>query len=196
MCSHIFLFGSLLRRRPPEFTAILMFEFWREATATSVPGLLCQSGRRRPENVSILSSLLLGNCGHQTDRKIYDQGQIALCLRFSRVPRASRATKLEIHFRKNLAKLTGSAVRIDSKKPKGKKTMKEKKNGSSHAGMWTYTPSSSSGKSDASDHSAMRPLHQLCCKINSIEVSFSAIYTVRTLWSCIYHKFKDTFDEK
>ena len=35
-----------------------MFEFWREATATSVPGLLCQSGRRRPENVSILSSLL------------------------------------------------------------------------------------------------------------------------------------------
>ena len=39
------------------FTAILMFEFWREATATSVPGLLCQSGRRRPENASILSSL-------------------------------------------------------------------------------------------------------------------------------------------
>ena len=36
---------------------LLMFEFWREATATSVPGLLCQSGRRRPENVSILSSL-------------------------------------------------------------------------------------------------------------------------------------------
>ena len=58
MWSHIFLFGSLPRRRPPEFTAILMFEFWREATATSVPGLLCQSGRRRPENVSILSSLL------------------------------------------------------------------------------------------------------------------------------------------
>ena len=58
MWSHIFLFGSLPRRRPPEFTAILMFEFWREATATSVPGLLCQSGRRRPENVSILSSLI------------------------------------------------------------------------------------------------------------------------------------------
>ena len=58
MWSHFFLFGSLPRRRPPEFTAILMFEFWREATATSVPGLLCQSGRRRPENVSILSSLL------------------------------------------------------------------------------------------------------------------------------------------
>ena len=35
-----------------------MFEFWREATATSVPGLLCQFGRRRAENVSILSSLL------------------------------------------------------------------------------------------------------------------------------------------
>ena len=54
MWSHIFLFGSLPRRRPPEFTAILMFEFWREATAASVPG---QSGRRRPENVSVLSFL-------------------------------------------------------------------------------------------------------------------------------------------
>ena len=36
------------------FTAILMFEFWREETAASVPGLLLQSGSRRPENVSIL----------------------------------------------------------------------------------------------------------------------------------------------
>ena len=34
-----------------------MFDFWREATAASVPGFLCLSGRRRPENVSILSSL-------------------------------------------------------------------------------------------------------------------------------------------
>ena len=34
MWSHIFLFDSLPRRRPPEFNAILMFEFWREATAT------------------------------------------------------------------------------------------------------------------------------------------------------------------
>ena len=36
-----------------------MFYFWRGATAALVPGFLCQSGRRRPENVSILSSLLL-----------------------------------------------------------------------------------------------------------------------------------------
>ena len=35
-----------------------MFEFWREATAALVPGLLCQSGRRRLENVSILGSLI------------------------------------------------------------------------------------------------------------------------------------------
>ena len=35
-----------------------MFYFWREATAALVPGSLCQSGRRRPENVSILSSLV------------------------------------------------------------------------------------------------------------------------------------------
>ena len=60
MRNHIFLFGSLLRRRPSEFTAILMFEFWREATAASVAGWLCQSGRRRPENVSILKWLVSG----------------------------------------------------------------------------------------------------------------------------------------
>ena len=35
-----------------------MFYFWREATAALVPGFLFQSGRRRPENVSILSSLV------------------------------------------------------------------------------------------------------------------------------------------
>ena len=35
-----------------------MFEFWREATATSAPGLLCQSGRRLPENVSLPSKQL------------------------------------------------------------------------------------------------------------------------------------------
>ena len=61
MWSYIFLFGSPPRRRPPEFTAILTFEFWREAIATPVPGLLCQYGRCRPENVSILSSLLTTN---------------------------------------------------------------------------------------------------------------------------------------
>ena len=36
-----------------------MFYFWRGATAALVPGFLSQSGRRRPENVSILSSLLV-----------------------------------------------------------------------------------------------------------------------------------------
>ena len=35
-----------------------MFYFRRGATAVLVPGFLCQAGRRRPENVSILSSLL------------------------------------------------------------------------------------------------------------------------------------------
>ena len=73
MRSHIFLFGSLPRRRPPEFTAILMFEFWREATATSVPGLLCQSGRRRPENVSNLSSLKQRRRRRQRERQESDR---------------------------------------------------------------------------------------------------------------------------
>ena len=39
-------------------------------------------------------SLLPGNCAHQTDRKIYDQNEIAARLRSSRNPRAARATKL------------------------------------------------------------------------------------------------------
>ena len=30
--------------------------------------------------------------------------------------------------------------------------------------------------------------------LNSVEV-FSAIHTIWTLWSCIYHKFEDTFEE-
>ena len=60
MWSHIFLFGSLPRRRPPEFTVILMFEFWREATAVSVPGLLRQSGSPSPG-----SSLML-QCWRRT----------------------------------------------------------------------------------------------------------------------------------
>ena len=105
---------------------------------------------------------------------------------------------LEIRFRKNLAKLTGSAVRINNKKPKGKNTMKEKKEtGSSHAGIWTCTPTSSCQKSAISDHWAMRPLLRMKGKIwNSAEVFFSAIHTVWTLWSCIYDEFKDTFEEK
>ena len=55
MWSHIFLFGILLIKGTVLLS--LMFYFWREATAALVPGFLCQSGRRHPENVSILSSL-------------------------------------------------------------------------------------------------------------------------------------------
>ena len=38
----------------------------------------------------------LGNCGYQTDRKIYDQSEIIVAarLRSSRNPRAAHATKL------------------------------------------------------------------------------------------------------
>ena len=38
--------------------------------------------------------LFLGHCGYQTDRKIYDQSEIAARLRSSRNPRVARATKL------------------------------------------------------------------------------------------------------
>ena len=47
----------------------------------------------------------------------------------------TQRNKLEISFRTNLAKLTGSAVRINSKKPKGKKNDERKKSGGSHGGM-------------------------------------------------------------
>ena len=95
----------------------------------------------------------------------------------------------KIRFRKNLAKLKGSAVRIKSKKPKGKKTMKEKKTGSCHGGIWTRIPTSSSEKSAASNQWAMRSVRPFFFKINNLEVSFSAIHTVWTLWSCIYHEY-------
>ena len=83
-----------------------------------------------------------------------------------------KPNKLEICFRKNLAKLTGSAVRINSKKPKGNKTMKQK-NGSSHAWFWTCIPTSSSEKSTVSDHSAMRPLHQLNVVLKYLSLPFT-----------------------
>lgn len=43
LCEAIFpsSIGSLLWRRPSEFNAIVIIEFWREATAASVPGFLC-----------------------------------------------------------------------------------------------------------------------------------------------------------
>ena len=50
-----------------------MFYFWRGATAALVPGFLCQSGRRRPENVSILSSLIIeGGSTHALSLKRCD----------------------------------------------------------------------------------------------------------------------------
>ena len=52
MWSHIFLFGILLIKGAVLLSSL---RFWREATAALVPGFLCQSGRRRPENVSILA---------------------------------------------------------------------------------------------------------------------------------------------
>ena len=73
----------------------------------------------------------------------------------------SVVNKLEISFRKNLAKLTGPAVRLDSKKPKGKKKRwKKKKTGTRDAGIWTCIPTSSSEKSAAFNHWAMQPLRQ------------------------------------
>ena len=71
----------------------------------------------------------------------------------------SVVNKLEIRLSKNLAKLTGPAVRLDSKKPKGKKKRWKKKK-LEVAGIRTCTPTSSSEKSAAFNHWAMQPLRQ------------------------------------
>ena len=42
--------------------------------------------------------LLLGNCGYQTDRKIYDQREIAVRLRSSHDTRIARVTNLYTRF--------------------------------------------------------------------------------------------------
>ena len=46
------------RRRSLNLNLPLRHFFRRDATATSVPTSLCRSGRRRPENVHCLSSLI------------------------------------------------------------------------------------------------------------------------------------------
>ena len=46
------------------------------------------------ESLGFVCGLLLGNCGCQTDRMIYEQSEIALRLRSSRDKRTARATKL------------------------------------------------------------------------------------------------------
>ena len=59
-----------------------MFDFWREATTASVPGFLRQSGRRRPERVSVLSSLLLRG---ENDLKQSDEFQATLLIRWIKI---------------------------------------------------------------------------------------------------------------
>ena len=47
-------------------------------------------------SLEFVYGLLLGNCGYQTDRKIYDQSEIAVVLQSSRDPRAARATNYKL----------------------------------------------------------------------------------------------------
>ena len=58
--------------RPSEFTAI------PEATAASVPGFLCQSGRRRPENVSLESLNNDDSHGNENGTKVIGLGCVRL----------------------------------------------------------------------------------------------------------------------
>ena len=91
---------------------------------------------------------------------------------------------LEIHYRKNLAKLKGAAVRITGNKPEEKKyderkkhRQKQKKKESSPARNWTCTPTSPSAESEASYHGTMRQIHSSILKINSLKY-FSLPFTL------------------
>ena len=46
-------------------------------------------------SLGFVYGLLLGNCGYQTDRKIYDQSEIVVRLHSSRDLRVARATNLQ-----------------------------------------------------------------------------------------------------
>ena len=87
-------------------------------------------------------------------------------------------------------------------KQKGNKRFKEKKRTKiknlvvAPPGFEPAPQTSSSAKIEASYHWAMRPLHSKQMKINSLDVFFSPIHTVLTLWGRIYHEFKDTCEEK
>ena len=93
-------------------------------------------------------------------------------------------------------------MRINRNKQKGKNTIKEKKTTKiknlvvAPAGFEPAPKSSSIAKIEASYRWAMRPLHNRYLKINSLDVFFSPIHTVLTLWGCIYHEFKDTCEGK
>ena len=79
-------------------------------------------------------------------------------------------------------KLTGSAVRINSKKPKGKETMKERKKekkGIVASGFEpSCTPTSSSEKVQPLTTGPCDQRADFSIEINSVEVFSSAIHTV------------------
>ena len=80
--------------------------------------------------------------------------------------------KLEIRFSKDLAKLTGSAVRINSKKPKRKKEKKR----SSHAGVWIQLH----------PNFLQRPLRRVHVKKKLLIKYFSLLFTLFEPYGAVF----------
>ena len=64
-------------------------------------------------SLGFVYGLLLGNFGYQTDRKIYDQNEIAVRLQSSRHPRAARATNLQTRFARGLTAARSARIKQD-----------------------------------------------------------------------------------
>ena len=106
---------------------------------------------------------------------------------------ATGITKCDNYFK--LRQVLQSAIIITNCDSTPKCKIRWKKNWSSPARIWTCTPTCSSAKSCTGTHGPLKKNNVLKF-IVYVEVFFSAIHTVWTLWSCIYHvEFKDTFEE-
>ena len=110
---------------------------------------------------------------------------------------------LEIHYRKNLAKLKGAAVRITGNKPEGKNYDERKKHRQKHKKGRYPCPDVNLDLNflQRRKWGLIRLGHATTArfkivKINTFEVFFSAIHTVGTLRSCNYHELKDAFEGK
>ena len=94
-------------------------------------------------------------------------------------------------------------MRINGSNPKSESTMfkkkkKEKKPASSHAGIWTCNPASSSAKNKPACNWATRPLRKDPLKLIALRPSniFLCHSQCLNFVEVFYHEFKYTFEEK
>ena len=101
------------------------------------------------------------------------------CIRSFFLHTVERKSLLEIRFRKNLAKLLGSAVRINSKKPNGTKTIKERKT------KEIATPGFEPGCTPNSSSEKMQPLSTGLC--DQCAIYWSKLIVLKYFFFCHSH---------